>query len=104
LKVVNSYNFLFQFLYKTVICFASTHIISPSSSAKSTYQDHSQITLSIPVPIIGAFGLTKGTACLIIFDPISALVASLCSKNGIREVSTDTICFGEISIWVISLT
>ena len=38
------------------------------------------------------------------FDPISALVASSCSKKGIREVSTDIICFGETSIWVISFS
>jgi hypothetical protein len=34
-------------------------------------------------------------------EPISALVASSCSKNGSSEVSTETICFGLISICVI---
>ena len=29
-----------------------------------------------------------GTACLIIFEPINALFASLCSKNGIKEAAT----------------
>jgi hypothetical protein len=52
---------------------------------------------------MGASGLISGTACLIIFEPISALVASSCSKKGIRDVSTDIVCFGETSIWVISL-
>jgi hypothetical protein len=85
-------------LYKTVICFASTQITSPSSSATITYPEPSQIILSIQVPTAGAFGLTNGTACLIMFEPISALVASSCSKNGIKDVSTETICFGETSI------
>jgi len=38
------------------------------------------------------------------FEPISALVASSCSKKGIRDVSIDIICFGETSICVTSLT
>ncbi|MDR3150436.1 MAG: hypothetical protein LBU14_02190 [Candidatus Peribacteria bacterium] len=81
-----------------MICFASTQITSQSSSAITTYHEPSPTILSIQVQTIGASGLTRGTACLIIFEPISALVASSCSKNGISEVSTDTICFGETSI------
>ena len=73
-------------------------------TAKITYPDPYQTILSIHVPTIGACGLIRGTACLIMFEPISALVASSCSKNGISEVSTDMVCFGEISICVISLT
>gem|GEM_PF-3643715 len=85
-------------MYNTVICLASTQIISQSSSAKITYHEPSQTILSIPVHTIGACGLTNGTACLIMFEPISALVASSCSKNGKSEVSIDIVCFGETSI------
>jgi len=38
------------------------------------------------------------------FEPISALVASSCSKNGISEVSIDIVCFGETSICVTCLS
>jgi hypothetical protein len=30
--------------------------------------------------------------------PIRARLASSCSRNGISEVATETICFGEMSI------
>ena len=30
--------------------------------------------------------------------PMSARLASSCSRNGIRAVATETICFGETSI------
>ena len=47
---------------------------------------------------MGDSGFNKGTACLIIFDPINALLASSFSKNGINDAATDTNCFGETSI------
>ena len=53
---------------------------------------------SIPVPTSGAFGFIKGTACLIILDPIRALLASSFSKKGISEDATDTSCWGDTSI------
>ena len=64
-------------------------IVTPESKATS---------LSIPVPTNGASGFNSGTACLIIFEPIKALLASSFSKNGINEAATDTNCFGETSI------
>jgi len=98
LKVFNSKSFFSPDTYKTVTCFASTQITSQSSAATTVYPESSQTILSIPVPTTGASVFNKGTACLIMFDPISALVASSCSKNGSREVSTDITCFGETSI------
>ena len=53
-------------------------------------QESRAITLSIPVPTIGASGLSSGTACLCILDPISARFASSCSKNGMSEAATPT--------------
>ena len=49
-----------------------------------------------------SFTFYKGTACLIIFDPIKALLASSFSKNGIREAATDTNCCGFTSMKSIS--
>ena len=43
-------------------------------------------------------GFKRGTACLIIFDPINALFASSFSKKGIKAAATETNCFGETSI------
>jgi len=95
---------LSPFLYIIETCFASTQIISQSAIAVITYPEPSQTILSIQVQTTGACGLKRGTACLIMFDPISALVASSCSKKGSREVSTDITCFGETSICVTCLT
>jgi c-di-GMP-binding flagellar brake protein YcgR len=80
------------------MCFASTQITSQSSRATTTYQEFSQTILSIQVQTTGDSGLTSGTACLIMFVPISARVASSCSRKGSNAVSTDIICFGETSI------
>ena len=45
--------------------------------------------LSIPVPTSGACGLTNGTACLCIFEPISARLESSCSTKGIKAVAME---------------
>ena len=57
---------------------------------------------SIPVPISGASGLSSGTAWACMFEPISARLASSCSRNGISAVVTDQIWVGETSISVTS--
>ncbi len=44
---------------------------------------------SMPVPTIGASLTSSGTACFCMFEPISARLASSCSRNGISEVATD---------------
>ena len=46
--------------------------------------------LSNPVPIIGFEGYKSGTACLCMFDPIRALLASSCSRKGIKDDETET--------------
>ena len=55
----------------------------------------------MPVPTKGDSGFNKGTACLIIFDPIKALFASSFSKKGINEAATETNCFGDTSTYSI---
>ena len=64
-------------------------IVTPESNATSD---------SIPVPTNGDSGLSNGTACLIMLEPINALLASSFSKNGIKAAATDTNCLGETSI------
>ncbi len=52
----------------------------------------------MPVPMSGASGLSRGTAWRCMFEPISARLASSCSRNGISAVATDQIWVGETSI------
>ena len=54
----------------------------------------------MPVPISGASGFSSGTAWACMFEPISARLASSCSRNGISAVVTDQIWVGETSISV----
>ena len=58
---------------------------------------------SMPVPTIGESVVRSGTACLCMFDPIRARLASSFSRKGISAVATETICLGETSISCISL-
>ncbi len=53
---------------------------------------------SRPVPTSGACVIISGTACRCMFAPISARFASLCSRNGISAVATDTIWAGATSM------
>ena len=73
----------------STIPFLFATIVTPESRATSD---------SIPVPTNGDSGFSSGTACLIIFEPISALFASSFSKNGIKAAATETNCLGETSI------
>ena len=57
----------------------------------------------MPVPTSGDSVLSSGTACACMFEPISARLASSCSRNGIRAVVTDQICTGDTSIRSTSL-
>ena len=53
---------------------------------------------SMPVPTTGASVLSSGTAWRCMFEPMSARLASSCSRNGIIAVATDQICSGETSM------
>ena len=57
-----------------------------------------QLFASRPVPTIGASGRINGTAWRCMFDPISARLASSCSRNGISEALNRTIWFGATSM------
>ena len=73
---------------------ASTSITVPSVFERTTSPVSIAARYSRPVPTSGACGIISGTACRCMFAPISARFASLCSRNGIRAVATDTICAG----------
>ena len=77
---------------------ASTKSTVPSFSAMTTSPVSIAARRSMPVPISGASVLSSGTACFCMFAPISARLASSCSRNGIIAVPTDHSCCGETSI------
>ncbi len=54
---------------------------------------------SRPVATSGGSATSSGTACRCMFEPISARLASSCSRNGISPAETPTICFGEMSMY-----
>ena len=83
---------------RTTIRSASTKSTVPPFSAISTSPVSSAARRSMPVPISGASVSSSGTACRCMFEPISARLASSCSRNGIIAVATDQICSGETSI------
>ena len=81
---------------------ASTDSTTPRLFAIFTTPESLAATASTPVPTLGAFVVSSGTACLCMLDPINALFASSFSRNGMREADTLTICFGETSIYMTS--
>ena len=56
---------------------------------------------SSPVATIGGSATRSGTAWRCMFEPISARLASSCSRNGIKPAETPTICLGEMSMYWI---
>ena len=81
-----------------VIFSASTYNTTPLPSALINTLESDATDFSNPVPTIGDWGNNKGTACLIILEPISALLASSCSKKGINDAEIDEIWFGATSV------
>ena len=82
----------------TTIFSASTWVTSPAFSARTTSPLSTAARRSMPVPINGGSGLSSGTAWRCMLEPISARLASSCSRNGISAVATDQIWVGETSI------
>ncbi len=67
----------------------SATITSPASTAARS---------SMPVPTSGDSLRSSGTAWRCMFAPISARLASSCSRNGIIAVATETIWRGDTSM------
>jgi hypothetical protein len=83
---------------RIAILAAITRSTVPALRASSTSPASVAARNSIPVPTYGASLLSKGTACRCMFAPMSALLASSCSRNGIRAVATETVCKGATSM------
>ena len=77
---------------------AETSLTTPASSAVTTSPASTAARYSMPVPTSGASLLISGTAWRCMLAPMSARLASSCSRNGIRAVATDTIWRGETSM------
>src|SRR6188472_4090117 len=56
---------------------------------------------STPVPTSGFSARRQGTAWRCMLEPISARLASSCSRNGMSEAATDTIWDGATSMYSI---
>ena len=80
------------------ITVASTYSITPAPSAMIWVRESRMSCPSIPVPTIGDSLRSSGTAWRIMFEPISARLASSCSRKGMRDAAIDAICMGATSI------
>ena len=87
----------------TTIRSASTWVTSPALRARTTSPVSTAARCSMPVPISGGSGFNSGTAWRCMLEPISARLASSCSRKGISAVATDQIWVGETSIRSTSL-
>ena len=65
------------------------------------YRSPSPRCASMPVPTNGLSARKHGTAWRCMFEPINARFASSCSRNGINEAATETICAGAMSMYSI---
>ena len=75
---------------------SASHVRRPCRPrASRTSPVSSAARRSMPVPTSGASAFSSGTAWRCMFEPISARLASSCSRNGIIAVATDKICCGE---------
>jgi hypothetical protein len=90
MNFVSGYSCLPSFVSSTIRS-ASTSATAPDSSATITSPVSVAARNSSPVPTSGAWVIISGTAWRCMFAPISARFASLCSRNGIRAVATETI-------------
>ena len=90
--------FLPLVLYSTVMASPEHSVTVPSSSAMIMSAASRAARASTPVPMYGASAFTSGTACFCMLAPMSARLASSCSRNGMSDVPTETICFGDTSM------
>ena len=93
----DSFVFIFS-VTLTTIRLPSILSTIPSLLATIVTPESIATTFSTPVPTRGDSACIRGTACLIILEPIKALFASSFSRNGINEAAQETTCFGDTSI------
>ena len=77
---------------------ASICTISPPRRAFTVTPESRATARSMPVPTSGFCARRVGTAWRCMFAPISARLASSCSRNGTSAAATDTVCIGETSM------
>ena len=75
----------------------STNVTVPPRTAFTIMPEWLPTTRSMPVATQGASLLTSGTAWRCMFEPMRARLASSCSRKGISEALTPTICLGLMS-------
>ena len=80
-----------------------TEVTTPFTREVTSWPLSRATRSSMPVPTVGDWGRSRGTAWRCMFDPISARLASSCSRNGISAADTLMICMGETSIRCASL-
>ena len=97
MNFTSSYSSLPSFV-STVIASASTSTTVPAFCVRTTSPVSTAARYSRPVPISGGSVIMSGTACRCMFAPMSARFASLCSRNGMSAVPTETICAGFTSM------
>jgi len=83
---------------RTTMREASTESTVPPRRLTTVTPESIATGRSIPVPTSGVSERSVGTAWRCMFDPMSARLASSCSRNGMREAATETICFGLTSM------
>ena len=83
---------------RTTMREASTESTLPPRRATTVTPESMATARSMPVPTSGVSDLRVGTAWRCMFEPMRARFASSCSRNGINEAATDTICFGDTSM------
>ena len=90
-------------LTRTTMRDASTESTVPPRRATTVTPESTATARSMPVPTSGVSVRSVGTAWRCMFEPISARFASSCSRNGISDAATETICFGDTSMyWICS--
>ena len=72
----------------------STESTMPLRLARITAPESRAVTPSMPVPTSGASATSSGTIWRCMLAPISARLASSCSRNGTSDAATETSCFG----------
>ncbi len=82
----------------TVMKSAQSSSTTPAFSVTTTSPASTAARSSMPVPTSGDSLRSSGTACRCMLAPISARLASSCSRNGIIAVATDTIWRGDTSM------
>ena len=83
---------------RTMMRSESTESTMPLRLARITAPESRAVTPSMPVPTSGASATSSGTDWRCMLAPISARLASSCSRNGTSDAATETSCLGLTSM------